>query len=93
MPSFFRDYKEWGVLRVAGSASAVQLSNIPVRMAIVKANPGNAGTAFIGAAGVTTSTGFPLGPGEEVLIALGNLNELYHIGSDGSQPLSVFWQR
>lgn len=78
---------------VAGSASAVQLAaDTPCTLVWIRAVTGNTGTAYIGGAGVTTASGYPLASGVEVgPIPCSNLNELYHIGSDASQPLRVLY--
>lgn len=49
---------------------------------IVKALTTNTATLYVGAAGVSSSTGFPLSPGESTSIAVSNLNLVYVIGNN-----------
>jgi hypothetical protein len=68
---------------VAG-ANAVQ---VPIKGHITfKAHPDNTNNVFIGTAGVTTSTGFPLDSGQEVRIW--TYDEPWVIGDAASQTVS-----
>ena len=97
MPIPVKDYKKQGIIRVAGSGTAAQIAAIPsggkcswVRIAPM---PSNAGTAFIGfSSGVTTANGYGLAAGDTLELFIPNTNLLWHIGSDGSQPLQIVWQ-
>ena len=46
----------------------------------IKAHPDNTDTVWIGADGfddVSSTTGYPLNPGEQILVGVGNLNQLW----------------
>lgn len=57
--------------------------------AVVKALSTNTGTVYIGPAGVTAATGYPLLAGEAISFAVGNLNQLFIIGSDATQVVAI----
>jgi hypothetical protein len=86
------DYKHWGTLRLAGVTTATQGPNVPCKVAIFKAHPSNDGLVYVGEAGVATTTGHPLAPGEELLLFVGNLNQTYRICSSAGQASQVTWQ-
>jgi len=75
----------------AASASAAALPGQALVNGIsVIALPTNTGTIYIGGAGVTTGTGYPLAPGQAAGFLVSNLNALYIIGAGGSVG-SVAW--
>lgn len=51
---------------ITAGASPAPLSSVPITAVAytIKAPSGNSGTVYVGPAAVTTSTGFPLDPGE-----------------------------
>jgi hypothetical protein len=70
--------------------AAVQLgSNAATLSVTVKSHNGNTGTIYLGVSGVTTSTGFELGPGESLSLAVDNANRIYVISDTASQTVSV----
>jgi hypothetical protein len=85
-----------GCGELAGSASALQLPNVPCRLAQLKALTSNAGKVYLGGAGVTrpdgttdTTTGLELGPGEETgWIPIDNLNRLFRISDNAGDDLT-----
>ena len=56
---------------------------------VVKALKSNAGTVYIGASGVTTSTGYPLVAGEAISYAVTNLSAIYLICQNNSDSIAV----
>lgn len=93
MPTLTKDYKRQGVIRVAGSASAAQIAAQKCTYVRIAPMPSNTGTAFVGFSNaVSTSNGYALAAGDVLELALPNTNLLWHIGSDGSQPLQILWQ-
>ncbi len=80
---------------LAGSATAVQMPDIPCRMAMFKAAATNTGLVCVGAAGVTlaagttnTTTGLELATGEQTpWIPIHNLNLLYYICAGAGDDL------
>jgi len=80
-----------GQVAVTATAAPLTSDDFPAETVIVKAFPDNTGSVYIGTSDVTTSTGYPLSPGEEFQFspALGNLNrtpkpkDVYVIGSNG----------
>lgn len=93
MPTLTKDYKRQGVIRVAGSASAAQITAQDCTYVRIAPMPSNTGTVFIGfSSGVSTANGYALAAGDVLELALPNTNLLWHIGSDGSQPLQIIWQ-
>lgn len=80
---------------IAGSATAVQLPNIPCRLAIITAMIGNAGNVYIGGAGVTipegtadATAGLVLDAGMSVTLPIRNLNLLYLISDNAGDDLT-----
>ncbi len=72
------------------TTSAVQFStNTLTNGVVIKALTTNTGTAYIGPAGVTTSTGFPLKAGEAISYAVANTNQLYLICSGSSDVIAA----
>jgi hypothetical protein len=55
---------------------------------VVKALSGNTGKVYIGLSGVTTSSGYELGAGEEAPpLQISNLNVLYAISDSANQKI------
>ena len=52
---------------------------------IVQAHPSNTGIVYVGVAGVTVATGFPLAPGASVTLPIPNTNQVYLIASVAAQ--------
>lgn len=83
---------------LAGSATALQLPDIPCSMAWLKAVASNAGNVYLGGAGVTvvdgttdTTTGFELAAGEVLgPLPIDNLNRLYRICDNAGDDLTYF---
>ena len=83
-------------VELAGSATAVQMPNVPCRAVIFKAVVGNAGNVYIGAAGVTkvdestdTTTGLELDAGDMTpLLLVDNLNRFYRICDNAGDDLT-----
>lgn len=80
-----------GQKAMTGSAVQLSSSSAPVDTVVLKALSGNAADLYFGLTGVTSSTGYPLSPGEEFTIAPGNgplkrvplLSQLYAVGTSG----------
>lgn len=66
----------------------VVASNPSKHGVIVKALPGNNGTIYVGLAGVTTATGFPLDAGETVTIPVDDANKVYARSDINNQGLA-----
>ena len=73
----------------AVTATAVALASNSCKKVIVKALQGNAIAVYVGATGVTTSTGYELGPGESATLELSNTNLAFVIAS--ATGASVCW--
>lgn len=81
---------------LAGSATAVQMPDIPCRMVLFKAAGDNAGNVYIGAAGVTAgdgstdaTTGLQLAAGQfSPWLPVHNLNLLYRICDNAGDDLT-----
>ena len=81
-----------------GSATAVQLPNVPCQLAWIKAVRSNAGNVYIGYAGVTkvdgttdTTTGFELDAGEVLgPLTIDNLNRLFLISDNAGDDITYF---
>lgn len=72
------------------TASAVAMaSNALQNGVVIKALSTNGGTAYLGPAGVTTSTGYPLAAGEAISYGVANTSQLYLICSDTSSVIAV----
>lgn len=84
-----------------GSATAVQLPDVPARLIYISALASNAGDVYLGAAGVTvpdgttdTTSGLELNPGETIgPLALNNLNQLYMICDNATDDISYLVMR
>lgn len=72
----------------AVTASAVALASNSCRKVIVKALQGNQFAIFIGPSGVSTSTGYELGPGESVTLELSNTNLVFVIAAQTGASVS-----
>ena len=69
--------------------AATQLTSITLKQGVVvKASNSNTGTIYLGANGVTISTGFELSAGETVTLPITNTNLLYVISTDVNQIVS-----
>lgn len=81
---------------LAGSATALQMPDVPCRMVKFKAENDNAGNVYIGAIGVTvadgatdTTTGFQLDAGEDTgWVLISNLNLCYRICDNAGDDLT-----
>ena len=73
----------------AVTASAAALPSNSVHSACVQASPNNGFTIYVGPSGVTTSTGFPLPPGQGVCYQVSNTNLIYVIASATGASVSV----
>jgi len=81
---------------IQGSASAVQLPDVPCYMVKFKSAGGNSGSFYIGGAGVTipdgtadTTSGFEIEKGEQTdWIPVNNLNVFYLISSHATDELT-----
>jgi hypothetical protein len=69
-----------GQITVAAAGTAVQGTDVVGGEFFLKAHPDNTDTVWVGndgAGDVTNANGFPLNPGESVLVQAGNLKDLY----------------
>lgn len=81
---------------LAGSATAIQMPNVPCYMVKFKAEAANAGKVYIGGSGVTaidgttdTTTGLQLSAGDETgWIPVTNLNVFYRISNNAGDDLT-----
>jgi len=81
---------------IAGATSATQMPDIPCKLARFSAVSGNAGSVYIGGAGVTipdgtgdATSGMEIEPGDETgWIPLPNLNLLYYICDNAGDDLT-----
>lgn len=81
---------------VAGSATAVQLPDIPCRMVVLVAETDNSGNVYVGGGGVTipggtgnATGGIPLAAGDQLgPLPLSNLNLLYIICDNAGDDLT-----
>ena len=79
-----------------GSATAVQLPNVPCQMVWISAATSNAGDVYLGASGVTvpdgttdTTSGLELNPGDMVgPLPINNLNLLYIICDNAGDDIT-----
>ena len=88
-------YESIATGELAGSATAAQLPNIPCQVAYIKAVKSNAGNVYLGVSGVTavdgttdTTTGFELGAGDQIVLEISNLNQLYRICDNAGDDLT-----
>ena len=83
---------------LAGSATALQLPDIPCRAVFFTAIASNAGKVYLGGAGVTvpngttdTTSGIELQAGDMTpFIPISNLNKLYRICENAGDDLTYF---
>jgi hypothetical protein len=70
-----------GQITVTAAGTAEQGPDVVGGEFFLKAHPDNTGVAWIGESegDVTDDSGFPLEPGEAILVKLGNLSDLYLI--------------
>ena len=54
---------------------------------VIKSHPDNAGTIYVGHAGLTSATGYPLDPGESVPYGVANLSAIYCLGQNTTDVL------
>lgn len=71
-----------GQVTVTTAGTAVQGTNAPGNLFILKAHPDNTDAVWVGnddaaSPDVSSSTGFPLDPGESMVIEVPNLNNLW----------------
>ena len=83
-----------------GSTTALQLPDIPSRLVVFKALADNAGTVWLGGAGVTVpdgttdaTSGIGLAAGEQVTLYIDNLSRLYRICTNTGDDVSYLVQR
>ena len=71
---------------VLSNTVVTQLTEVALEVVALKADPANTNAVWVGYdSTVTVSTGFPLSPGETIVVAVdGNLNELYAIAETNS---------
>jgi hypothetical protein len=74
----------------AVTASATALSTNAAHAFCIQALPLNALTVYVGGSGETTSTGYPLQPGQYVCPQLSNTNLVYVIASGTGSSVAVF---
>ena len=83
-----------GILTATGqqavTGSAVALASQANTVGCIKAVPGNSLTVYIGLAGVTTSTGYPLAAGESFCSPTNNLNRIFVIASTTGSSVAWF---
>lgn len=81
---------------LAGSATAVQMPDVPCRMVMFKAHTDNSGNVYIGASTVTVAdgvtdvtTGLQLDAGDSSpWLLVPNLNKLYRISDNATDDLT-----
>lgn len=69
-----------GQITVTTAGTAVRGSDVPGRLFAIKAHPDNTDTVWLGEDGagdVAAANGFPLDPGESIIVELTNLNHLW----------------
>ena len=89
-------YKEGVSGERAGSATAVQLPDVPSQLVWISALAGNAGDVYLGFSGVTvadgttdTTSGFELNPGDKIgPLPIHNLNQLYIICDNAGDDIT-----
>ena len=77
---------ENGAQTLAGASAEVLGANIPCQGVLIKADPNNTGTVYVGKSDVTTdwadsTGGFPVEPGASVGVPCRNVNEVFIIGT------------
>jgi hypothetical protein len=83
-----------------GSATLLQLPDIPCRIAILRARDDNSGNVYLGGAGVTkpdgttdATTGLGLDAGQDVTLYVDNLNRLWRICDNAGDDLTYLVMR
>lgn len=78
-----------------GSATAVQLPDVPGRFVTITALTSNAGNVYLGGSGVTvpdgttdTTSGIELEPGDMWMAEISNLNKLYMICDNAGDDIT-----
>lgn len=100
MSNFYEDIKNGQVKNgeLQGSATALQLPNLPCAMVCFAALSSNAGNVYIGISGVTlpdgttdVTTGLQITPGATTnWLPVDNLNRLYRICDNAGDDLTYF---
>jgi len=72
-----------------GTATAIAASQPAVVGVLIVADASNGGVAYIGGAGVTTSTGLDLSAGDSIFLRIADPSLIYCIGSIASQVLRI----
>jgi len=84
--------KTWetgGKSSIGGTAVQLTSSTVDCRRGIlVKAAGANTAKIYVGESGVTSSTGFELAAGEQVVLPVLTPSEVYVVGASGSQAAS-----
>jgi hypothetical protein len=75
-----------GQISLSGAESA--LSAAVARRFKLKAHVDNTDVVYVGTTGVTTSSGYPLWPGDPMDVEVSNLNVVHAIVGSGTQKLS-----
>ena len=83
-----------------GSATALQLPDVPCELAYLSAQPDNAGNVYIGGSTVTkpngttdVTSGICIPPGQTKVFYVKNLNQLYRICDNAGDDLTYFVHR
>jgi hypothetical protein len=72
-----------------GTAQRLSPSSVAAtRMIAVQAFDSNTGNVFLGVSDVTTSNGWPIGPGQAITIASSDVTKLFVISETGGQRVS-----
>jgi hypothetical protein len=68
-----------GQITVTTAGTAVVGTNVPCHLVAFKADPDNTNPVFLGnvSGDVTLDNGYPLEPGEQIIVELSNINTLY----------------
>lgn len=79
----------------AGSATAINLPDVPGRLFLISALNSNTGDVYLGASGVTvaagttdTTSGLELEPGDTIMLPLRNLNVLFMICDNAGDDIA-----
>lgn len=83
------DQTTFSQVAVSGTEARVLAATVEGNAVTIKALAGNAAKVYVGATGVTSSTGWELSPGDQISIDTLNPNQLYVIGSAGSDRVCV----
>ncbi len=79
-----------GAFQETVGTSAVQLTSLAVTQGVnIKALKTNTGLIYVGIAGVTTGTGYPLAAGETLFLSVDNANRIYAISDTAAQAIAV----